>query len=74
MIRFENKAMSYWHGLSVLFASPLVLATNRLFDVNTRYSAIQHLAKTANFVVIRFKNEAMSYWHGLSVLFALRLF
>ena len=70
MIRFKNEAMSYWYGLSVLFASPLVAATNRLFDVNTGYSAIQHLAKSATFAVIRFKNEAMSYWHGLSVFFA----
>ena len=70
MIRFKNEAISYWHGLSVLFASLLVSATNRLFDVNTGYSAIQHLAKSATFAVIRFENEAMSYWHGFSVLFA----
>ena len=65
--------MSYWHGLRVLFASPLVSPTNRLFDVNTGYSEIQHLAKRATFAVIRLKNEVTSYLHGLSVSFALRL-
>ena len=74
VIRLKNEAMSYLHGLSVLFSSPLVSATNwRLCDVNTRYSAIQHLAKSATFAVIRLKNEVMSYLHGLSVSFALRL-
>ena len=53
------------------FAWPLVSATNRLFDVNTGYSAFQHLAKSATFVVFSLKNEAMSYLHHrLSVLFA----
>ena len=49
------------------------MATNRLFDVNTGYSAIQHLTKSATFAVIRFKNKAMSYLYGLSVLFSLPL-
>ena len=70
MFSLKKDATSYWHRLSVLIASPLVSATNRWFDVNTRYSAFQHLAKSATFSVIRVKNEAMSYWHGLSVLFA----
>ena len=69
-MRLKNEAMSYWHGLSVLFASSLISATNRLFDVNTGYSAIQHLAKSPTFAVIRLKNEAVSYLHGLIVLFA----
>ena len=58
-----------------LFALSLISATNRLFDVNTGYSAIQHLAKSATFAVIRLKNEVMSYLHGLmiSVSFALQL-
>ena len=62
--------MTYLHGLSVFLTSPLVSATNRLFDVNTRYSAFQHLGESATFTVIRLKNEAMSYWHRLNVLFA----
>ena len=65
-----SSLMSYLHRLSVLFASTLVSATNRLFDENTEYSAIQHFAKSATFTVIRLKNEAMSYLHGLSVLSA----
>ena len=59
MIRLKNEAMSYWHGLSVLFASPLVTATNRFFDgVNTGNSAFQHLAKSAAFAVFSLKNDA----------------
>ena len=63
--------MAYLHVLSVLFAfaSLLILATNRLFDENIRYSTeIQHLANSTTFTVICFKNEAMSYLHGLSLL------
>ena len=49
------------------------MATNYLFEVNTGYSTIQHLTKSATFVVIHFKSKAMSYLDGLSVLFALPL-
>ena len=48
VIHLKNEAMSYLHGLSVLFASPIVTATNRFFDgVNTGNGAFQHLVKSA---------------------------
>ena len=67
---FSNLPMSYLQGLIVLFASPLVTATNRLFEVNTGNTALQHLAKSATFTVIHLKNESLSCLHGLSVSFA----